>query len=78
MDKWTDGTFQEKSYKQERIVGDRTFIVQQSKREDVYKKLENRELLTHNATNPFMTNNSYIKDLETQDKFLIPQNSNFK
>ena len=33
MDKWTDGTFQEKSYKQERMVGDRTFIVQQSKRE---------------------------------------------
>ena len=76
--KWTNGTFQEKSYKQERVVCERTFIVQESKREDIEKKLEGRELLTHTNTNPFMINNSYLKDLDIQQKFLIPQNSNFK
>ena len=35
--KWTNGTFQEKSYKQERVVCERTFIVQESKREDIEK-----------------------------------------
>tara|TARA_B100001093_G_scaffold520134_1_gene612995 strand:+ start:2206 stop:2451 length:246 start_codon:yes stop_codon:yes gene_type:complete len=78
LHKWTDGTFQEKSYKQERVVCERTFIVQESKREDIEKKLENRHLLTDTNVNPFMINNSYLKDLEVQQKFLIPQNSNFK
>ena len=78
LHKWSDGPFQEKSYKQERVVCERTFIVQESKREDIEKKLENRHLLTDTNVNPFMINNSYLKDLEVQQKFLIPQNSNFK
>ena len=78
MKKWSNGTIQEKSYKQtERIVCERTYIIQESKREDAYKKLEERELFTHKPINPFMINNTYLKDLDVQQTFLIPQNSNF-
>tara|TARA_B100001027_G_scaffold214940_1_gene187980 strand:- start:796 stop:1065 length:270 start_codon:yes stop_codon:yes gene_type:complete len=84
MKKWSNGTVQEKSYKQmekkkenERIVCERTYIIQESKREDAYKKLEERELFTHKPVNPFMINNTYLKDLDVQQTFLIPQNSNY-
>ena len=46
--------------------------------QDIERKLEGRSLLTHSNTNPYMINNSYLKDLDVQQKFLIPQNSNFK
>ena len=79
MKKWSNGTVQEKSYKiNKRIVCERTYIVNDSKREDAYNKLENRELFTHKVINPFMINNSYLKDLEVQQTFLMPKNSNFK
>lgn len=78
MSKWSDGSFQEKSYVNEKKVCEKTFIVKESKREDAYKKLEDRELFSHKPVNPFMIKNSYVEDLDIQDKFLIPRNSNFK
>jgi hypothetical protein len=36
-----------------------------------------RELLPTNKINPFLIGNNYLNDLETQTKFLIPQNSQY-
>ena len=36
-----------------------------------------RELIPKMNSNPFKINNDYLADLETQQQFLTPQNSNF-
>tara|TARA_B000000609_G_C24061275_1_gene286756 strand:- start:394 stop:633 length:240 start_codon:yes stop_codon:yes gene_type:complete len=79
MKKWNNGTYQNKSnVEKEKIIADRIYLVQESKREDIIKKMQTREIFTNKTTNPYMIDNSYIKDLEIQQSFLIPQNSNFK
>ena len=44
-------------------------------REEMNERVHNRELVGNRNSNPFMKDNNYIKDLDTQDKFLRPQNS---
>ena len=79
MKKWGNGTYQNKSnIEKEMVVADRVYLVQESKKEDIIKKMQTREIFTNKTTNPYMIDNSYIKDLEIQQSFLIPQNSNFK
>ena len=82
MKKWTNGTYQDKSNKNnennEKIIGGRVFLIQESKKEDIITRMETRELFTNKTINPYMMGNSYLKDLEVQEEFLKPQNSNFK
>ena len=47
-----------------------------NKREEVNHKLSERYLVGQLNQNPFMINNDYIKDLDIQQSFLIPKNSN--
>jgi GTPase Era involved in 16S rRNA processing len=47
-----------------------------NKREDANHKLSERYLVGQLNQNPFMINNDYIKDLDVQQSFLMPKNSN--
>ena len=38
--------------------------------------MNDREMMVQTNLNPFMTTN-YLEDLQIQEKFLTPQNSNF-
>jgi hypothetical protein len=73
--KWSNGSFNERSIrnKDETIPSS----IPCNKREEHNEKINQRLLVTTASINPFMANNNYIKDLETQGNFLIPQNSNF-
>tara|TARA_B000000557_G_scaffold56101_1_gene43393 strand:- start:808 stop:1092 length:285 start_codon:yes stop_codon:yes gene_type:complete len=53
-------------------------IIEQNKKEKCIEDMSKRELVIKNGSNPFMTNNNYIDDLNTQSKFLMPKNSNYK
>ena len=47
-----------------------------NKREDANHKLSERYLVGQLNQNTFMINNDYIKDLDIQQSFLMPKNSN--
>jgi len=63
--------------KSELVVGD-TFINRGNKREVANTKLNDRNMISQIGQNPFMANNNYLHDLEVQQNFLIPKNSNYK
>ena len=46
-------------------------------RETSNAKISEREPVIQSNLNPFMNSDSYLADLETQDKFLRPQDSNY-
>jgi len=73
--KWSDGTKCEKSTRVKKCH-DQLFIIQQSKREAVNEKMSHRENIPQISINPFMIHNKYLDDLETQNQFLTPQDSN--
>jgi hypothetical protein len=72
--KWSDGSLNEKSIrnKDDSLPSNITC----NKRELQNEKMNERMLVTTASINPFMANNDYIKDLENQDNFLKPQDSN--
>jgi hypothetical protein len=52
------------------------FGVASSKREDANTKLSDRQMLGQVSHNPFLTSTDYVNDLEVQENYLKPQNSN--
>jgi hypothetical protein len=46
-----------------------------NKRELVNSKLDERYSIGHIGQNPFNRENDYMKDLENQQKFMIPKSS---
>lgn len=48
-----------------------------NKREDANTKLNERCMIESINQNPFLPRNNYINDLQIQDEFLKPRNSNF-
>ena len=42
------------------------------------ERMSKRELLIQTSINPFMSSNNYLRDLEVQDEFLRPLDSNIK
>jgi|688.fasta_scaffold690843_2 hypothetical protein len=48
-----------------------------NKREDANTKLNERCMIESISQNPFLPRNNYINDLQIQDEFLKPRNSNF-
>ena len=53
------------------------FRMSSSKREEANMKMNDRELISQRNQNPYLVQNNYVEDLETQQSFLIPKNSNF-
>lgn len=53
------------------------FRMSSSKREEVNLKMHDREPMSQRNQNPYLVQNNYIDDLETQESFLMPKNSNF-
>jgi hypothetical protein len=51
------------------------FIQSESKRETHFHKINERELVAQTNMNPFMSS-TYLEDLQVQEDFLTPQNSN--
>ena len=73
--KWSDGSFNEKSIRNKDDSLPSTIPC--NKREKHNEKINERLLMSTAPINPFLANNDYLKDLENQDTFLKPQNSNF-
>jgi hypothetical protein len=46
------------------------------RREDVNSKLSERQMIGQVSHNPFLTSTDYVNDLEVQENYLKPQNSN--
>jgi hypothetical protein len=74
--KWTNGTVFEKSMRS-KTLDTQTFIISSNKTDKFNDIINSRELLPTNKVNPFLINNNYLKDLDIQTKFLIPQNSQY-
>ena len=53
-------------------------LVDKNKREECCERISNREWITQRSINPFLSNNDYIEDLNNQQEFLIPKDSNIK
>jgi len=51
------------------------FIKNETKRENQFNKMNEREMIVQKSLNPFLSNN-YLEDLQIQDNFLTPKNSN--
>ena len=47
-----------------------------TKREEITDQISKRQMSIQTGINPFLTKNNYLDDLDIQDKFLTPQNSN--
>ena len=89
---WTKGDPAEKSLKSDHpnlkvvekevknidLVDNGGFINCNNKRQLANDKLNDRNMISQIGQNPFMTNNNYLHDLEVQQNFLIPKNSNYK
>jgi hypothetical protein len=49
-----------------------------TKKELCDKRMANRDLAIQGLCNPFMTDNNYLEDLNNQDQYLRPKDSNIK
>ena len=49
-----------------------------TKKELCDKRMASRDLAIQGLCNPFMFNNNYLEDLNNQDQFLRPKDSNYK
>jgi len=56
--------------------GTETCMRVSNKREDANTKLNERSMIESINQNPFLPRNNYINDLQVQDEFLKPRNSN--
>ena len=49
-----------------------------NKREECCERISNREWIIQRNINPYLIQNNYINDLNAQNEFLIPKDSNYK
>ena len=52
--------------------------IEENKREICNERIINRDMIIQSSINPFLLNNNYIDDLEDQERFLRPKDSNVK
>ena len=86
--KWGKGNLMKKSYRKKEdnnqkedtpnIITDRMDLRDRNTREINSERISQRELLIQTSINPFMSSNDYLRDLEVQDEFLRPLDSNIK
>jgi hypothetical protein len=48
-----------------------------NKREIANEKMNERHMISQISQNPFLAKNTYLEDLDIQENFLKPKNSNF-
>ena len=53
-----------------------TFSLKDTKRDKANEKIGMRQMTEQTNMNPFRTNNNYISDIEVQENFLRPKNTN--
>tara|TARA_B100001094_G_C17490721_1_gene466372 strand:+ start:53 stop:361 length:309 start_codon:yes stop_codon:yes gene_type:complete len=53
-------------------------MLSSNKKESTLDKMGQREWISQSNRNPFMSKNNYVDDLQVQEDFLKPQNSNFR
>lgn len=84
--KWTDGTKCERSNKRQESnpIGDALKegpmpegLTTHNKRELSNNKILERGMMSQTSQNPFLNRNDYLNDLNIQETFLRPKNSNF-
>jgi len=90
---WSDGTKPERSSKNDNpainkekadnannlaLSSEWNMLQNTTNREKILTKINERELVSQVVGNPFLNNTSYSEDIETQQNFLIPQNSNIE
>ena len=82
--KWTNG---ESCIRSKRIVNDdlsNQFLVENqepktfNKRDIANNKINERIMISQIGQNPFLSRNNYLEDLDIQENFLKPKNSNFQ
>jgi len=84
--KWCNGGIMKKSLRetpptakiQESSLTDKIEHRRQNDRELNSERLSQRELIIQTSINPFLTDHNYLDDLQVQDKFLRPKDSNIK
>lgn len=86
--KWCNGGIMKKSLRethakskiQENVVSltDKIEHRRQNDRELNSERLSQRELIIQTSVNPFLLDHNYLDDLQVQDKFLRPKDSNIK
>jgi len=52
-------------------------IATSNKREIANEKMNERHMISQINQNPFLAKNTYLEDLDIQENFLKPKNSNF-
>jgi hypothetical protein len=52
--------------------------IEENKREICNERIVNRDMIIQSKINPFLLKNNYLNDLDDQNKYLIPKNSNYK
>ena len=52
--------------------------IEENKREICNERIVNRDMIIQSKINPFLLKNNYLNDLDDQNRYLIPKNSNYK
>ena len=83
---WTDGTKCERSAKRQKLDPVEEALKEgpipdvlptHNKRELSNNKILERGMMSQTSQNPFLIRNNYLEDLNIQENFLRPKNSNF-
>ena len=61
----------------ETILQEGNEFVNNKTREHQFERMNQREMVAQTNLNPFLSNN-YLEDLQVQEQFLTPQNSNLE
>lgn len=68
----------EQNFMDESILAQSGFSLKVSKKQEQNDKLFDRGLMIQKSVNPFLAKNNYLNDLEKEEKFLRPSDSNFE
>ena len=64
--------------KQDNTINTPDFDTTKNKREECAERISNRRWIIQRNINPYVNQNSYIDDLDAQNEFLRPKDSNDK
>lgn len=75
--KWTLGVPCLRSARNKPSVSLQEMMVPSNKREIANEKINERHMISQIGQNPFLSQNRYLDDLDIQEAYLKPKNSNF-